>query len=116
MNIVTKCKQIRISAQKIRLLSNTIKKKKALVAINILTHMNKKSAVIMKKILIAAIANANHNFGLDTNTLQISQIFVDNGSTMKRIMPRAKGRTDRILKRTSHVTLILTSFLCIGGK
>ena len=59
----------------------------------------------MKKVLDSAIANAEHNDGLDVDDLHVSTVFVDEGTTMKRIRPRAKGRADRILKRTCHITV-----------
>ena len=57
----------------------------------------------MKKVLESAIANAEHNDGADIDDLKVAKIFVDEGPSMKRVMPRAKGRADRILKRTSHI-------------
>jgi large subunit ribosomal protein L22 len=65
----------------------------------------KKAASIIKKVLNSAIANAEHNEGADIDELRVSTIFVDEGMTMKRIKPRAKGRADRILKRTCHITI-----------
>ena len=59
----------------------------------------------MKKVLESAIANAEHNDGLDVDDLTVSTVFVDEGPTMKRIRPRAKGRADRIFKRTCHITV-----------
>ena len=60
---------------------------------------------LVKKVLESAIANAEHNNGADVDELNVTTIFVDEGMTMKRIRPRAKGRADRILKRTSHITV-----------
>lgn len=60
---------------------------------------------MVKKCLQSAIANAEHNNGLDIDTLRVSTIYVDEGITLKRIMPRAKGRADRISKRTCHITV-----------
>jgi large subunit ribosomal protein L22 len=59
----------------------------------------------MKKVLESAIANAEHNEGADIDELKVSKVMVDEGPTMKRIQPRAKGRANRILKRTSHITV-----------
>ena len=67
----------------------------------------KKGAAIIKKVLNSAIANAEHNEGADIDELSVTRIFIDQGPTMKRIMPRAKGRADRIIKRTSHITLVV---------
>jgi large subunit ribosomal protein L22 len=60
---------------------------------------------MLKKVLESAIANAEHNDGADVDELRVTRVFVDQGPTMKRIMPRAKGRANRILKRTSHITV-----------
>ncbi|QNS01693.1 MAG: 50S ribosomal protein L22 [Buchnera aphidicola (Pentalonia nigronervosa)] len=100
--------QVRSSAQKIRLITNLIRGKKVLQALNILKFSKKKSANIVKKVLSSAIANAEHNNGSDINILKIKNVFVNEGSTIKRMMPRAKGRADRILKRTSHITVIVS--------
>ncbi|VFP86184.1 50S ribosomal protein L22 [Buchnera aphidicola (Cinara pseudotaxifoliae)] len=115
MNISAKYNQIRSSAQKIRLIANIIRGKKALLALRILSSVNKKSALLMKKLLQSALANAEHNYGVDLKILIISQIFVNGGSSMKRMMPRAKGRADRILKRTSHATIVLSDIKHCGG-
>jgi large subunit ribosomal protein L22 len=74
-------------------------------ALDILTFSPKKGADLVKKVLESAIANAEHNNGADVDELKVSTIFVDEGMMMKRIRPRAKGRADRILKRTSHITV-----------
>ena len=94
-----------LSAQKARLVADTIRGKQVDEALNILTFSNKKGADIIKKVLESAIANAEHNDGADVDELRVSTVFVDEGMTMKRIRPRAKGRADRILKRTCHVTV-----------
>ena len=65
-------------------------------------------AGLVKKVLESAIANAEQNDGADIDDLKVAKIFVDEGPTMKRIMPRAKGRADRILKRTSHITVVVS--------
>ena len=75
------------------------------VALDILEFSNKKAADIVKKILNSAIANAEHNEGADVDELKISTIFVDEGRVLKRLRPRAKGRADRILKRSCHITV-----------
>ena len=76
-----------------------------LEALTILAYSPKKAAELVKKVLDSAIANAEHNNGLDVDELTVSTAFVDEGMTMKRISPRAKGRADRILKRSCHITL-----------
>lgn len=95
----------RLSAQKARLVADTIRGKKVEEALNILTFTNKKGADIIKKVLESAIANAEHNDGADVDELRVSTVFVDAGMSMKRIRPRAKGRADRIIKRTCHITV-----------
>ncbi|MGL5364738.1 MAG: 50S ribosomal protein L22, partial [Plesiomonas shigelloides] len=98
----------RTSAQKARLVADLVRGKKVALALEILTYSNKKAADLVKKVLESAIANAEHNEGADVDDLKISKIFVDEGPSMKRIMPRAKGRADRILKRTSHITVVVS--------
>ncbi|MFP3036564.1 MAG: 50S ribosomal protein L22 [Arsenophonus sp. ER-LPS3-MAG3] len=100
----------RSSAQKIRLIVDLIRGKKVLQALEILNYTNKKATKLVKKVLKSAIANAEHNDGSDIDNLKIKKIFVNEGSTMKRVMPRAKGRADRILKRTSHITIVVSDY------
>ena len=95
----------RLSAQKGRLIADLIRGKSVAEALDILTFSPKKGADLVKKVLESAIANAEHNNGADVDELTVSTIFVDEGMTMKRIRPRAKGRADRILKRTCHITV-----------
>ena len=73
----------------------------------ILKNTPKSACEYLEKLLKSAIANAENNFGMDKNNLYVSECFVCPGPTMKRIMPRAQGRAFRILKRTSHVTLVV---------
>jgi large subunit ribosomal protein L22 len=105
MEVAAKLKGANISAQKARLVADQIRGKEVEEALSILTFSSKKAAVLVKKVLNSAIANAEHNEGADIDELKISTIFVDEGLTMKRISPRAKGRADRILKRTCHITV-----------
>jgi large subunit ribosomal protein L22 len=70
-----------------------------------LEFSNKKAAHLVKKVLDSAIANAENNEGADVDELKVSTVFVDEGMTMKRLRPRAKGRADRILKRSCHITV-----------
>ena len=94
-----------MSAQKARLVADQIRGKSVESALDILQFSSKKGAEIIKKVLESAIANAEHNDGADVDELRVSTIFVDEGMTMKRIRPRAKGRADRILKRSCHITV-----------
>ncbi|CUX95733.1 50S ribosomal protein L22 [Candidatus Mikella endobia] len=109
MKTIARYRYASSSAQKVRLVANQIRGKKVLQAMKELTFSKKKAANIIKKILKSAIANAEHNDGADEiNNFKISKIFVDTGPSIKRIMPRAKGRADRILKRTNHITIIIS--------
>ncbi|SFG88041.1 MULTISPECIES: 50S ribosomal protein L22 [Neptunomonas] len=105
MEVAAKLIGARISAQKARLVADQIRGKSVGEALNILAFSPKKGADIVKKVLESAIANAEHNDGADIDELHVSVVFVDEGVTMKRIKPRAKGRADRILKRNSHITV-----------
>ena len=77
-------------------------------ALDILAYSPKAAAGLVKKVLESAIANAEHNEGADIDELKVARVFVDEGPTMKRIKPRAKGRADRIFKRTSHITVVVS--------
>lgn len=105
MEVSASLRYSRISPQKCRLIADQIRGLSVERALDILTFSKKKAAVIVKKVLESAIANAEHNEGADIDELKVSTIFVDEGSIMKRIQPRAKGRANRIVKRTSHVTV-----------
>ena len=105
MEVAAKLTGAQISAQKVRLIADQIRGKDVEEALNILDFSNKKAADIVKKVLNSAIANAEHNEGADVDELKVSTIFVDEGRTLKRLRPRAKGRADRILKRACHVTV-----------
>ncbi len=105
MEVSAKLKGATISAQKARLVADQIRGKNVEDALTLLNFSPKKASVLVKKVLNSAIANAEHNEGADIDELTVSTIFVDEGMTMKRIKPRAKGRADRILKRTCHITV-----------
>ncbi len=98
----------RTSPQKVRLVADLIRGLPVDRALDILTFSNKKGAAVIKKLLESAIANAEHNDGADIDSLKIESIRVDQGAVLKRMMPRARGRADRILKRTSHITITVT--------
>ena len=98
-------KYVRLSPQKCRLVADQVRSMPVEKALELLQYSPKKGALPVRKTLDSAIANAEHNEGADIDELKITQVYVDQGPTMKRIMPRAKGRADRILKRTSHITL-----------
>lgn len=105
MEVAAKLKGAGLSAQKARLVADQIRGKAVEEALDILAFSPKKGAKVVKKVLESAIANAEHNEGADVDELKVSTIFVDEGLTMKRIRPRAKGRADRIMKRTCHITV-----------
>ncbi len=105
MEVAAKLKGARISAQKARLVADQVRGKGVEDALDLLTYSNKKAAHIIKKVLDSAIANAENNEGADVDELKVSSIYVDEGMTMKRLRPRAKGRADRIFKRTCHITV-----------
>ncbi|MFN2366490.1 MAG: 50S ribosomal protein L22 [Desulfurivibrionaceae bacterium] len=100
-------KQIRISPQKARLIADLVRGRNVETALNTLRFMPKKGARILRKIIESALANASQNEAIDVDTLYIKKISVDGGPMLKRIMPRAQGRATRILKRSSHITVVL---------
>lgn len=95
----------RISPQKARLVADQVRGMPVEKALNLLKFSNKKAADMIKKVLDSAIANAEHNDGADIDELKVSTVFVDEGPTLKRIKTRAKGRADRIFKRSCHITV-----------
>ena len=105
MRVSAELRGTRLSAQKGRLVADQIRGLPVDRALNILTFSPKKGAVIIKKVLESAIANAEHNEGADIDELKVATILVDEGSTMKRFRARAKGRGARILKPTCHITV-----------
>jgi large subunit ribosomal protein L22 len=105
MEVAAKLSGARLSAQKARLVADQIRGKGVEDALDILAFSTKKGAEIIKKVLESAIANAEHNEGADVDELKVKTIFVDEGVSLKRISPRAKGRADRITKRTCHITV-----------
>tara|TARA_Y100000766_G_scaffold117524_1_gene101010 strand:+ start:138 stop:470 length:333 start_codon:yes stop_codon:yes gene_type:complete len=105
MQVQAKLRGARLSAQKARLVADQVRGRQVEEALDLLTYSSKKGADVIKKLLNSAIANAEHNEGADVDELKISEIYVDEGMTMKRIMPRAKGRADRILKRSCHISI-----------
>ncbi|MBT5097851.1 MAG: 50S ribosomal protein L22 [Proteobacteria bacterium] len=108
MEVSAKLKYIRISAQKCRLVADQIRGLSVGRAVEILEFSPKKASGIVKKVLNSAIANAEHNDGADIDELKVIKIFVDEGPTQRRFQPRAKGRACKILKRTSHLTIMVS--------
>ncbi len=105
MEVAARLKGARISAQKARLVADQVRGLPVEKALDLLEFSPKKAAHIVKKVLDSAIANAENNEGADVDELKVSSIFVDEGMTMKRLRPRAKGRADRIFKRSCHITV-----------
>ncbi|MDT3428555.1 large subunit ribosomal protein L22 [Paenibacillus forsythiae] len=101
-------RSVRISARKAKLVVDLIRGKQVGEAIAILRHTPKSASPVVEKLLNSAIANAEHNYSMDVNSLFISEVFVNQGPTMKRFRPRAMGRASRINKRTSHITLVVS--------
>jgi large subunit ribosomal protein L22 len=94
---------VRLSAQKGRLVADLVRGKTVDQALNILAFSPKKGAVIVKKVLESAIANAEHNSGADIDALKVTNIHVEQGAVLKRFTARAKGRGNRISKQTCHI-------------
>ncbi|RUM93808.1 MAG: 50S ribosomal protein L22 [Thiothrix sp.] len=108
MEVAAKLRSVHISPQKCRLVADQVRGLPAEKAVEILAFSPKKAAGLVKKVLESAIANAEHNEGADIDELSVSTIFIDQGPVHKRIRPRAKGRANRILKRTSHITVCVS--------
>lgn len=108
MEVAAKHKFARISPQKARLVADQIRGLPVERAVETLEFSVKKAATLIKSVLNSAMANAENNCGADIDELYVSRIFIDEGPTMKRIQPRAKGRADRIMKRTSHITVMVS--------
>ncbi|NLT20596.1 MAG: 50S ribosomal protein L22 [Syntrophomonadaceae bacterium] len=98
---------IRVSPNKARQVADLVRGKDIDEAIGILRYTNKKSAPLINKVLKSAIANAEHNYDMDSDELYVSEIMIDEGPTLKRMKPRAYGRADIRRHRTSHITVVL---------
>jgi large subunit ribosomal protein L22 len=107
MEVKSVSKYVRISPQKVRKLAGAIKGKPVEAGLEILKFMPQKAATIVDKTIRSAVANADQHQDLDVDSLVIRNITADQGPTLKRFRARARGRGTRILKRTSHITVIL---------
>lgn len=107
MEVAAKLKHARISPQKCRLVADQVRGLPVERALEVLSFSTKKAADIIKKVLESAIANAEHNEGADIDELKVKTIFIDQGPTMRRWRARAKGRVNHIIKRTSHITVMV---------
>jgi large subunit ribosomal protein L22 len=107
MQVSATLKHARISPQKCRLIADQIRGLPVEKALNVLTFSPRKAAGMVRKVLESAIANAEHNEGADIDELKVAAIYVNEGRTLKRFRARAKGRGTRILKRNSHITVMV---------
>lgn len=105
---IARAKGVPVSPQKARLVANSVRGKTVEEAIELLRFNPSKSASLTLKVVESALATAENRLNLDIDTLSIGRIYVDEGRTLKRIRPRAKGSADRILKRSSHITVELS--------
>ena len=99
---------VRIAPRKARLVIDLIRGKRVSDAFAILKHTPRAASPIIEKVLMSAVANAEHNYNMNVNKLVVAKAYVDEGPTLKRYRPRAQGRASRINKRTSHITVVLT--------
>ena len=108
MQVSATARKLRVSPQKARLVVDLVRGMQVGKALDVLAFSTQKSAGLVRKVVESAIANAENKEGADIDELKISEIYVNKGVTMKRIRPRAKGRADRIFKRSCHVTVTVT--------
>lgn len=116
MDVKSKLNNLRIAPRKVRLAANLVKKLKTGEAVDQLTFSRKKSAKPIIKLINTAVADAAHNFDLDKDNLYIKEIRVDEGRTLKRWMPKARGRATPIMKKSSHISLVLSEVVDSGKK
>ena len=100
-------RHLRISPRKVRIVANEVRGLMVAEAVNVLSFLNKRAAPHVLKVVNSAVGNATQQGGVDVDALYVKTIFVDEGPTLKRFMPRAMGRATRILKRTSHITVVV---------
>ncbi len=107
MEVKAVAKFVRISPQKVRLMMDQVRGKPVEEAINALSFAPQKGAFLLKKVIRSAVANAEQNTHMDVDSLYIKRVYADDGPMAKRFRPRALGRATRILKRSSHLTVVL---------
>ncbi len=107
MEITARAKYLRISPFKLRLVARTLPGKRVEEALALLQFMPQRGARLMRKVVMAAVANAEQRPQVDVDTLVVKGVMVDGGPSLKRFQPRAMGRVNRILKRSSHITVVL---------
>jgi large subunit ribosomal protein L22 len=108
MQVKASARYVRISPQKVRMLADAVKGKPVERALETLRFMPQKGAAIVEKVLRSAVANADQQPDVDIDDMIVSNLTADQGPTLKRFRARARGRGTRILKRTSHITVVLT--------
>lgn len=108
MEVAAKLRFARVSPQKARLVADQLRGLPVERALQQLTFSRKKVAHTLKKLLESAISNAEHNEGADIDELKVSKVFVDEGPRYKRVQARARGRADVIIKRMSHITIMVS--------
>lgn len=108
MNVVAKHRNLRMSAQKVRLVLPLVKGKPALEASELLTLLPQKAALPLAKAIKSAVANAEHNYSIDSKRLYVSSLTADEGPALKRFVPASRGRAHGIKRRTTHLTVVLT--------
>lgn len=108
MEAIAKLRNIRLTPRKARLVADLVRGKNVETALNVLAFTNKKAASLIEKTVRSAAANAVNNNNMDEDKLYVSEIWIDEGKHLKRIKPRAMGRADRILKRMSHITVVVS--------
>ena len=99
---------VRIAPRKVRLVLDLVRGKVVGEAVALLKLTNKSAASVVEKLVLSAVANAEHNYDMDTDNLYVSEIYANEGPTLKRFRPRAQGRATQILKRTSHITVVVS--------
>lgn len=107
MEAIAKLSYVRISPRKVKIVIDQVRSKPVPEALAILEYTPKAAAPIVGKLIKSAVANAENNHNMSADKLYISEIYADQGPTLKRVMPRARGRAFRIRKRTSHITVKL---------
>ena len=108
MQVSATARRLRVSPRKARLVVDLVRGMPVGAALDVLTFSTQKGAGLVRKVLESAIANAETNENADIDELKVAEIYVNKGVTMKRIKPRAKGRADRIFKRSCHVTVTVS--------
>lgn len=99
---------VRIAPRKVRLVLDLVRGKDVGEAVALLKLTNKRAASVVEKLVLSAVANAEHNYDMDTDNLYVSEIYANEGPTLKRFRPRSHGRATQILKRTSHITVVVS--------